>query len=1038
MLDCTQTVVKASGGKLTDAEADAVIATVRGMQRRIEAEGKIAGADERLRQLALEAGERAKIEAALQAKHAALNAIKRAEIETFVGAYVAKRPGKYQDAILAYLEGSNRQLAGARKSVAATALGYERWFHGNIMGRIAKERPHVEKMLGDEAFNLRVAREMETPGITGDADAAFLGKVYAETAELSRSILNRLGANIGKLDGWRPQSHDAWRLLRAGRDAWLTTIKQELDLARSFPDAAPEEIDGILSGIYDTIVSGKAERVTAREKGERTGPANLAKKLGEHRVLHFRDTEAWQRYNKAFGYGNLSASMFQHLQRAARLAGQMERLGPNPQAMLASLAESLTRDLKGQLKGLDGKKLMKAKRQIDALRNIESWNAWGVMTGLTSTPVDYSLAAAGGAWRAWQSMSKLGGAVIASITDPVNVINNLRHQGRPFLDTWARVFTGYLRGRGQGEQRHVAFLLGEGYQGLIDQHLTRYSIMDTPPGWISRGMTGFFKWSGLTGFTDTGRAVASRIMAADMGRLAEKGWDALPERYRLVLEQQGIDQLRWDVIRQTAWRGENGTAYVTPDRLAELPDEQVDRLIEGRLDDTGRAFAERERRLRAADERETEWVDRRLAKLRDYVARSQDRLAKLREEAKARNENLAAETADQIKLLEVTVDWAVAEADLMARMSSFRDQDAMRRLLDEVQDGEASVDVAARADRGVERATARGVSAGREIGRKIATARRQASELRKKVRQAERRATSADKRRGEAFADTLARREDETRAFIKQVQERRQQREAILNDLPRQQADRIAKLRAEARQQLQLDLHRFYADEAAYGIIEVDAAARRFVTLGSRPGTAGGEAIRAIMQFKGFPIAFTQRVLGRALFAGPTGLAKGLHIGEMMAGLFVAGLFAMWGKDIAAGKSPKELVSDDGDVNFKTLAAAMIQGGGAGIYGDFLFAETTRFGGSPLETLAGPAFGEAGQVLRMLLDAKNGDVKAGDWLNAAVRNTPFANLFYVKPALDMLFLNSIREAISPGYLKRQERRAKEDYGQTYLLPREAF
>lgn len=845
--DCTAAVVKASGGKITEREAVEVLQAVEGMQARIEAEGKIAGADERLRQLALEAGERAKIEAALQAKHAALNAIKRAEIETFVGAYVAKRPGKYQDAILAYLEGSNRQLAGARKSVAATAMGYERWFHGNIMGRIAKERPHIEKMLGDEAFNVRVAREMETPGVTGDADAAFLAKVYSETAELSRSILNRLGANIGKLDGWRPQSHDAWRLLRAGRDAWLTAIKQELDLARSFPDAAPEDVDEILLGIWKTVVSGKSERVTAREKGERTGPANLAKKLGEHRVLHFRDTEAWQRYNKAFGYGNLSASMFEHLRRAARLAGQMERLGPNPQAMLLSLAESLSRDLKGQLKGLDGKKLKRAKNQIDALRNIESWNAWAVMTGLASTPVNHTLATAGAAWRAWQSMSKLGGAVIASITDPVNVINNLRHQGRPLLDTWARVFGGYLRGRGRGEQRQVAFLLGEGYQGLIDQHLTRYSIMDTPPGWISRGMTGFFKWSGLTGFTDVGRAVASRVMAADMGRLAEKGWDALPERYRLVLEQQGIDQMRWDVIRQTAWRGENGTTYVTPDRLAALPDEQVDRLIAGRIDDARR----------------------------------------------------------------------------------------------------------------------------------------------------------------------------------------------ILKDGPRLN-DRIAKLRAEARQQLQLDLHRFYADEAAYGIIEVDAAARRFTTAGSRPGTAGGEAIRAIMQFKGFPIAFTQRVLGRALFAGPTGLAKGLHIGEMMAGLFVAGLFAMWGKDIAAGKSPKELVSDDGDVNFKTLAAAMIQGGGAGIYGDFLFAETTRFGGSPLETLAGPAFGEAGQVLRMLLDAKNGDVKAGDWLNAAVRNTPFANLFYVKPALDMLFLNSVREAVSPGYLRRQERRAKEDYGQTYLLPREAF
>jgi tryptophan synthase alpha subunit len=37
-------------------------------------------------------------------------------------------------------------------------------------------------------------------------------------------------------------------------------------------------------------------------------------------------------------------------------------------------------------------------------------------------------------------------------------------------------------------------------------------------------------------------------------------------------------------------------------------------------------------------------------------------------------------------------------------------------------------------------------------------------------------------------------------------------------------------------------------------------------------------------------------------------------------------------------------------------------------------------------------------------------VKAADWLNFATQNTPLVNLFYVKPTLDYLFLNSMREA----------------------------
>ncbi|MCB1991960.1 MAG: hypothetical protein KDG49_10920, partial [Geminicoccaceae bacterium] len=56
----------------------------------------------------------------------------------------------------------------------------------------------------------------------------------------------------------------------------------------------------------------------------------------------------------------------------------------------------------------------------------------------------------------------------------------------------------------------------------------------------------------------------------------------------------------------------------------------------------------------------------------------------------------------------------------------------------------------------------------------------------------------------------------------------------------------------------------------------------------------------------------------------------------------------------------------------------------------------------------------------------------------ALGNTPFLNLFYVRPALDFLILNSLRESVSPGFLKRQAKRAREEFGQSYILPREAF
>lgn len=98
-----------------------------------------------------------------------------------------------------------------------------------------------------------------------------------------------------------------------------------------------------------------------------------------------------------------------------------------------------------------------------------------------------------------------------------------------------------------------------------------------------------------------------------------------------------------------------------------------------------------------------------------------------------------------------------------------------------------------------------------------------------------------------------------------------------------------------------------------------------------------------------------------------------------------------------------------------------------------------------LETAAGPTIGAVTEALELALKARDvgigkiiGDEAKEPWtdaLNLIMNNNPVfhVNLFYTRPALDYLFLNSMREAASPGYLKRKERKRLRDYGQTYLL-----
>lgn len=58
---------------------------------------------------------------------------------------------------------------------------------------------------------------------------------------------------------------------------------------------------------------------------------------------------------------------------------------------------------------------------------------------------------------------------------------------------------------------------------------------------------------------------------------------------------------------------------------------------------------------------------------------------------------------------------------------------------------------------------------------------------------------------------------------------------------------------------------------------------------------------------------------------------------------------------------------------------------------------------------------------------------AKDAVRFAISNTPYANLFYTRAAMEYMFFHGMMEHYDSGYLKRAERRLKEDYGQKYFF-----
>jgi len=239
----------------------------------------------------------------------------------------------------------------------------------------------------------------------------------------------------------------------------------------------------------------------------------------------------------------------------------------------------------------------------------------------------------------------------------------------------------------------------------------------------------------------------------------------------------------------------------------------------------------------------------------------------------------------------------------------------------------------------------------------------------------------------------------------------------------------LGELRETARIEIEDKLARYFIDETDYAVLRPDGRTRMWQTSGLQPGTVLGEAMRFMWQFKSFSLAFSQRVLGARLHGGPNQSADYGGLAETIASSMVFGALALTVKDISSGREPRDFSKSN------TWIAAFLQGGGAGIYGDFLFSTQSRYGHGVVDTVLGPTIGPTFDLFDMGIEATHGDFpSAARLLSIAKNNTPYMNLWYTRAALDYLILYRLQEWASPGSLKRLQRRLKKEYGQEMIVP----
>lgn len=213
------------------------------------------------------------------------------------------------------------------------------------------------------------------------------------------------------------------------------------------------------------------------------------------------------------------------------------------------------------------------------------------------------------------------------------------------------------------------------------------------------------------------------------------------------------------------------------------------------------------------------------------------------------------------------------------------------------------------------------------------------------------------------------------------------------------------------------------------------ASLRARAVFGGRtaPGSVSGELIRSGLMYKNFGLTLWMTHIRRGLSL-PTAAERTTYLGALIVSTTLAGAFALQLKQIAAGRDPRPM----NDPSF--AAQALMQGGGLGIFGDFVSSAENRFGGGLASTLAGPVV-STGQDLYTLTAGNVTDALAGrethlgrDAVETAAHYTPGGSIWYARLALERGVYDQLQTLADPGWradFRRTERRWERDYGQGF-------
>lgn len=500
-------------------------------------------------------------------------------------ALIARAPD-YGAAIKDLIEG--RANGNGFESVRFTRDALRRQFMGMVHEALAAHGTDMLGMVRNRPLLKQVVQELHGQA-SGNVQAKNIAEALRGAQTRARTLFNAHGGDIGELaDFGLPHTHEVGKIRAAGFDGWRAQVYSRLawdrieDAATGKPFAAragalpsdPRAADRFLKDVYDGLTSRGWDERQPTMGGPRG--QSLANQRAEHRVMHFRDADAWAAYNDKFGATDPFRAIVSHLEGMARDIALMRVLGPNPNAGLEHAIQvgqrQLAMDFEGRrtAAGADAAKLRQVAKAQKAAedrlnrRVVHARAMLGGITGANNVPADGFWGAFFAGTRQLLTAAQLGSAILSSPTDLWTMKMAAASVGMNGRSVWARhaqLLTSSATRETAAQMGYVADTLAEAGSAAA-----RYLGEVWSPEITSRITNAVLRASGLSYWTDMARLAWQMEFSGFLASQAHLDFGGLPRELRDLFAARGITAADWDKLRDpaAAFTAPNGSKYIAP------------------------------------------------------------------------------------------------------------------------------------------------------------------------------------------------------------------------------------------------------------------------------------------------------------------------------------------------------------------------------------------------------------------------------------------------------------------------------------------